>query len=115
MTEREIPTYCFDFDYNEETEEYYIECPITGESIDDMSEYPEEFVMYYDNLSGIRHLNSWAKLVVEQCEEQNPRSTRDLIIENFIKDKPDYCLVVTHPEGEHSDFVELYYEGICPY
>jgi len=44
MTEREIPTYCFDFDYNEETEEYYIECPITGERIDDMAEYPEEFV-----------------------------------------------------------------------
>ena len=114
MEEREIPTFCFDFEINEENDDYYFYCPVTGKNVVDMDEWPKELVMYFDNLEGVRYLNQWATTISEQLEDKYPYDVKDYVINNLSSDKPYYCLIITHPEGVHGDFIELYYEGIYP-
>ncbi len=119
MEEREIPTYCFDFEINDDTDEYYFYCPISGQNVVDQDEFPKELVMYFDNLEGdCKYLNPWAEELKEQYEQLGDDhdywDLREYIKAKLPAEKSYYCLVITHPEGVHGDFIELYYEGTYP-
>lgn len=116
MAEREIPTHFLDFDVIEGTDEFYFNCPITGENVVDMHEWPEELIMYFDNLDGIHHLNTWAEELnnqYEQLEEGHEYyELREYIQAHLPLDKEYYILEVTHPQGVHGDYIQLLYEGV---
>jgi uncharacterized protein YjbI with pentapeptide repeats len=120
MSKRNIPVFHEDFAFgvrlysNEPCNTFY-PCPVTENNILDQ-EHPDELLVYYDNLDGqVTHLNERYQHIYDAFQQEEDSSDYDFInylVDQLPEDKPLFHLVISHPDGVGSDFVELLYEGV---
>ena len=102
------------------TDEAYFLCPFSGQNVvlweDDLSSVPSELVFCYVNLADeMQFIKDEYLAIFEEDDFEDHDVDVDLLDAYLAKlpaDRQFSCLIVSHPDQVHGDFVVYLYEGV---